>query len=35
MVLHPVALAGALLWKQRVAKREGRIRLPEDGAAEA
>ena len=31
MVLYPVALAGVLLWRQQVAKREGRIRLPENG----
>jgi hypothetical protein len=28
MVLHPIALAGTLLWKQQLARREGRIRLP-------
>jgi len=31
MVLHPIALAGVLLWRQQMAKREGRIRLPENG----
>lgn len=31
MVLQPIALAGALLWRRHMAKREGRIRLPENG----
>lgn len=35
MVLHPIALAGALWWRRQLAKREGRIRLPEDGMPEA
>jgi len=33
-VLQPIALAGALWWRQQVAKREGRIRLPENGTPE-
>ena len=32
MVLHPIALAGVLFWRQQIAKREGRIRLPENDA---
>jgi len=32
MVLHPIALAGVLLWRQQVGRREGRIRLPENGS---